>query len=339
MNTAQLLMDLSNAFGPVGYESEVQEVIKKAIEPYVDELYCDEIGNLIALKKGSDKRVGVFTHIDEVSLVISNVDERGFARFEELGGVDPKVLISQKVKIRSGDGKDRRGVIGMLAPHLQKHSTKGEVPSFDELFIDASMNPDFEKIGMGDLAVIDFAAFELNGKVSGKALDDRACAAISIETARELSKFANHPSVYFVFTTREEVGAMGAQVAAEALRPDLGVAMDVTHHNKENCVELGKGPAITVGGPNIHKGYFKKLDAYACEYGYSVQYEFGPGRTGTDADVVQLAGNGTPTLLLSLPELYMHTPVEVVQVSDLTTTAKLLAGFFSSLEEVEDDET
>lgn len=331
MNLARLLVDLSNAFGPVGYESEVHSVIKEAIDPFVDETYTDEIGNLIAVKKGDKKRIGVFTHVDEVSLVISKIDERGFARFEELGGIDPKVLISQKVKIKCRDGEERAGVIGMLAPHLQKKETRGEVPSFDELFIDASINPDFEKIDVGDLAVVDFSAFEMNGKVSGKALDDRACAAISIETARELSKYSLTPTVYFVFTTREEVGAIGAKGAAEALELDLGVAMDVTHHDKESDIELGKGPALTVGGPNIHKKYFELLNNYAKDNEIKVQYEFGSGRTGTDADNVQIAGIGIPTLLLSLPEMHMHTPVEVVQISDVAGTARLLAGFFVSL--------
>ncbi|MBN2220093.1 MAG: M20/M25/M40 family metallo-hydrolase [Kosmotogaceae bacterium] len=332
MNLARLLVDLSNAFGPVGYESEVHSVIREAIGPFVDEIYTDEIGNLIAVKKGTKKRIAVFTHVDEVSLVISKIDERGFARFEELGGIDPKVLISQKVKIKCRDGKERAGVIGMLAPHLQKKESRGEVPSFDELFIDASINRDFEKIDVGDLAVVDFSAFEMNGKVSGKALDDRACAAISIETARELSKYSLTPTVHFVFTTREEVGAIGAKGAAEVLEIDLGVAMDVTHHDKESDIELGKGPALTVGGPNIHKKYFELLDNYAKDNEIKVQYEFGAGRTGTDADNVQIAGTGIPTLLLSLPEMHMHTPVEVVQISDIAGTARLLAGFFVSLE-------
>lgn len=335
MNTARLLIELSNAFGPVGYEDRVHEVIKAELSPYVDEIYRDEIGNLIAVKKGSSRRVGVFTHIDEVSLVISAIDERGFARFESLGGVDPKILISQKVRIVCRDGKERKGVIGMLAPHLQKPGSKGDVPSFDELFIDVSINQDFDKIDIGDLAVVDFAAFEMGEKVSGKALDDRACAAISIETAKLLSRYREHPTVYFIFTTREEVGAMGAKAAAEALEFDLGLAMDVTHHSKEDGIEMGNGPVLTVGGPNIHKGYFKKLDDYARKNGFSVQYDYGSGHTGTDADVVQLAGNGTPTLLLSLPQLFMHTPVEVVQVCDILNSARLLSGFFCSLEEVE----
>ena len=335
MSVNQLLMDLSNSFGPVGYEDEVHGVIREAIEPYVDDIYTDVIGNLIAVKRGSNRRIGLFTHIDEVSLVISNIDDRGFARFEMLGGVDPKILISQRVKIRCRDGKERRGVIGMLAPHLQKQSSRGDVPSFDELFIDTSMNPDFEKIDIGDLVVVDFEAFEMNGKISGKSLDDRACAAISIEVAKEMAKYVNCPTLYFVFTTREEVGTMGAKAAAEELALELGVAMDVTHHSKEDNIELGKGPVLTVGGPNIHKEYFRKIEDYAKDHGHSFQYDYGPGHTGTDADVVQLAGSGTPTLLLSLPQMFMHTPVEVVQVSDVVNSARLLSGFFSFLEEVE----
>lgn len=336
MNTAKLLLELSNSFGPVGYEDEVRDVIRKWIGPYVTSISTDALGNLIAFRKGNGKmKLGVFTHIDEVSLVISAIDNRGFARFETLGGIDPKVLISQKVKVICRDGKERRGVIGMLAPHLQKASTKTQVPGYDEMFIDMSMNPDFEEIGMGDLAVIDIKALEMNGKISGKALDDRACAAISILTAKNMGLYASNPDVYFVFTSREEIGAMGAQVAAQALDLDLGIAMDVTHVSKPNDVDLGKGPALTVGGPNIDKRYFKLLDDFAKSSNIQVQYEIGAGRTGTDADVVQIANQGIPTLLASLPQLFMHTPVEVVQISDVENTAKLLSGFFASLEEGE----
>lgn len=205
----------------------------------------------------------------------------------------------------------------------------------DDMFIDVSMNPDYDEIEIGDLVVIDIEAFESNGKVIGKALDDRACAVISLLVAKQLSKFSQFPDVYFVFTSREEVGGMGARVAAQGIQPDIGIAMDVTHAHKRTGIELGKGPAITVGGPNIHKGYFKMLDDVAKREGIKVQYEIAAGRTGTDADNVQIAGTGIPTLLVSLPNKFMHTPVEVVQISDVEESARLLVNFLVAVEEGE----
>ncbi|OAA31932.1 peptidase M42 [Kosmotoga arenicorallina S304] len=339
MKITELLRDLSNSFGPVGYEDETRQLIHERISPFVDEVNIDSMGNLIALKKGNTgKRVAIFTHMDEISLVISKTDERGFARFEGLGGIDPKVLISQKVRIKCRDGVERRGVIGMLAPHLQDKKSKGKVPGFDELFIDISMNSDYEAVQPGDLVVVDFKALELNGKVIGKALDDRACCAVSILTAKELEKFTLRPDVYFVFTSREEIGVFGAKVAAEGIRPDLGIAMDVTHDNSEFDISIGKGPAISVGGPNIDKKYFDKLDKTAKKHNIPVQYEFAAGRTGTDADMVQISGTGIPTLLMSLPQMYMHTPVEVIDTKDVENSVRLLVEFLSELEEGEKDE-
>jgi len=339
LKVTELLKDLSNSFGPVGYEDETRQLIFDRISPFVDELKVDNMGNLIALKKGNTgKRIATFTHMDEVALVISRIDERGYARFEGLGGIDPKVLISQKVRVKCRDGVERRGIIGMLAPHLQDAKSKGKVPGFDELFIDLSMNPDYEAIQPGDLVVIDFEALELNGKVVGKALDDRACCAVSILTARELERFSRRPDVYFIFTSREEIGAFGAKVAAEGIKPDLAIAMDVTHDNSEFEINIGKGPAISVGGPNIDKKFFEKLDKTAKKHNVPVQYEFAAGRTGTDADVVQISGTGIPTLLISLPQKYMHTPVEVIDPTDVENSVRLLAAFLAELEEGEKDE-
>ncbi|AKI96508.1 M42 family metallopeptidase [Kosmotoga pacifica] len=339
MKAAELLKELSNSFGPVGYEDETRELILERIKPHVDEVSIDNMGNLIALKKGNTgKKVAIFTHMDEIALVISRIDERGFARFEKLGGIDPKVLISQKVKIKCRDGVERRGVIGMLAPHLQDKGTRDKVPDFDKLFIDLSVNPDYEAVQVGDLAVIDFEAIELSGKVVGKALDDRACCGISILTAKELERFTSRPDVYFIFTSREEIGSFGAKVSAEAIQPDLGIALDVTHDDSEFEISIGKGPAISVGGPNIDKKFFKILENTAKKHNIPIQYEFAAGGTGTDADVVQISGIGIPTLLISLPQKYMHTPVEVVDTKDVENSVRLLSTFLSELEEGEKNE-
>ncbi|MFO7881796.1 MAG: M20/M25/M40 family metallo-hydrolase [Kosmotogaceae bacterium] len=338
MKTSDLLMQLSNAFGPVGYEEEAIDVIKKSINPFVNEIYVDNIGNLIAHKKGSGKKLAFFTHMDEIALVISSIDDKGYARFDTMGGIDPKILIAQRVKIKSRDGKIRTGIIGMLAPHLQKRETRKDVPHYDDLFIDVSMNSDHEKVNVGDLAVVDIKSYQVNNKVIGKALDDRACCAISILLASQLDKFSSVPDLYFVFTTREEVGGLGAQVASQIIQPDLAVVMDVTQDNKETGISIGKGPVLGVGGPIVNKAYYKDLKRTAKEKNVQIQYECTPGRSGTDADNVQIAGKGVPTLLLSIPQKHMHSPVEVIEPKDIEEAVRLLEAFSVSFKEGENNE-
>ncbi|MGC9383175.1 MAG: M20/M25/M40 family metallo-hydrolase [Kosmotogaceae bacterium] len=338
MKTSDLLMELSNAFGPVGYEEEAIDVIKEKINPFVDDVCVDNIGNLIAHKKGAGKKIAFFTHMDEIALVISTVDEKGFARFDTMGGIDPKILISQRVKIKSRDGKTRTGIIGMLAPHLQNKETRKEVPHFDDLFIDVSMNPDYEKVNAGDLAVIDITSFKLKDKVIGKALDDRACCAVSILLAEQFDKYSSVPDLYFVFTTREEVGGLGAQVASQTIQPDLAVVMDVTQDSEDSGISMGKGPVLGVGGPIVHKKCFKDLKNTAKKNNVQIQYEYTPGRSGTDADSVQIAGKGVPTLILSIPQKHMHSPVEVINPKDVEESVRLLESFAVSLKEGEPNE-
>ncbi len=339
MKTQDLLIELSNSYGPVGYEDDAQKVVRKWLKPYAEEFTTDPMNNLIVKSphKGK-KRIAIFTHLDEIGLVITSVDDRGFARFDTLGGIDPKVLISQRIKIRSKDGTIRWGIIGMLAPHLQKASTRDDVPDYDSLFMDVSANSDFQKIEPGDLGLIDFTAFETQGKVIGKTLDDRACCAVSILAAKEMQRYSVLPETYFVFTSQEEDGASGARAAAEAIQPDVGIVMDGTLVSKELDIELGKGPVITSGGIIVSKRHVKLLEDTAKEMNIECQVWAAPGRSGTDADAVQMSGKGVPTLLLEIPMMFMHNPVEVVQISDIEAASRLLAAFLNRLEEGVDNE-
>lgn len=334
MKAQDLLIELSNSYGPVGYEDDAHEVVKRWLKPYVEEFTTDALNNLIARSPHRGKtRAAIFTHLDEIGLVITSVDERGFARFTTLGGIDPKILISQRIKIRSKDGTVRWGVVGMLAPHLQKPTTRGDVPDYDALFMDVSANNDFQKIEPGDLGLVDSSAFEMQGKVTGKTLDDRACCAVSILAAREMQRYSVLPETHFVFTSQEEDGASGARGAAEAIRPDVAIVMDGTLVSKDYDIELGKGPVITLGGVITSKKYVKLLEDTAKELNIECQFSAAPGSTGTDADSVQMSNIGVPTVLLEVPMMYMHTPVEVVQISDVEAAARLLAAFLNRVEE------
>jgi endoglucanase len=334
VKTDDVLMKLSDSFGPSGYEDEVLNLIEESIKNDVDEIIRDSLKNLIALKRGNGKKkIAIFTHMDEIAFLISSIDERGFARVETIGGVDPKVIISQKVIIKSRDGKIRKGIFGMLAPHLQNNETRKKIPDYSSLFLDVSMNADWKNIEVGDLVGVDTKAIKLADLVCGKAMDNRACVLVNMLLAKELNKYSSYPDVYHVFNTQEEVGLIGATVSSHRINPDLAIVMDVTFHDPETDVKIGGGPAISVGGPNVDKNYYKKLTEYASDNDFKFQYEVANGRSGSDADAVQLARKGIPTLLLSIPIKYMHTPVEIVGVKDIDNTAKLLAGFLYSLTE------
>lgn len=339
MKTEDVLIKLSNSFGPSGYEDEVIDYIQEEIKDNVDEISRDSLKNLIAFKKGNGKmKVAIFTHVDEIAFLISNIDERGFARVDTIGGVDPKVIISQRVIIKSRDGKVRKGIFGMLAPHLQNDDTRRKVPNYSELFLDISMNDDWKEIQVGDLVTIDTKAVKLENRICGKAMDNRASAMVNMLITEELNKYSSYPDVFHVFNSQEEVGLIGAKVGAQSIDPDLAIVMDATFHSPENDVKIDGGPSIVVGGPNIDKKYYKKLTKYASNNDIKYQNEFANGRSGTDADAVQMAGEGIPTLILSIPCKYMHTPVEIVGIKDIENTAKLLAGFLYSLTEEGDEE-
>jgi len=322
--SAELLKKLSKAFGPSGYENEVIDIIEEELEG-VCETRRLKSGSLLAIKNGDGRgKLMVSTHIDEVGLVISKV-KNGYGRLVPIGGIDPKVLPSQVVKIKTRDGF-QRGVVGMLAPHLQK-GEKQDV-DFNSLFVDLSCAPAAQ---VGDMAVVDTVAECIGDEhFHGKALDDRASVVALILALKELSRFKTHADFYALFSSREEVGMVGAMTGTFEVKPDLGIAVDVTFGDNDSPhapkIEINKGPAISIGAAT-HKNSYDLAIKVAKQYDIPYQIEPSPGRTGTDADAVQLAYRGVPVLLFSIPEFYMHTPVEVVSLNDVKWTARLLSAF------------
>ncbi len=328
--TVDLLKKLSSVDAPSGWEDRAVEEIEKILK----EGRRTKLGGLVHEAKGRGrfrKRVGVFAHVDEVSLVVSAEAGDGFFYIETVGGVDPKILPASKVKVYTRDGVVR-GVIGITAPHITPPEKKGKVQGYDDLLLDVSMD-DWRKVRVGDRVVLDVQPCELNGKVCGKALDDRAgCTALIL--AREfLKKLFSKNDVYFVFSSMEEVGGGGAKTVAHELKIDYAIVVDVTFAEKiegYQKIEIGKGPAIGIG-PFIDRELAKRAMEIAEENGINHQIEALPMRTGTDADDVRRAWVGIKTLLLSIPLLHMHTPVEIVDPKDVEETARLIAHVAASL--------
>ncbi|HOK22452.1 MAG TPA: M42 family metallopeptidase [Candidatus Hydrothermia bacterium] len=330
-----------NAISPSGFEEEAVRVWADRAKKYADRVYTDYHGNAIAvLNERKEPRVMLAGHIDEIGYMITYVDENGYLYFSTIGGVDPQIAQGQRIWIKGKDGSRILGVIGKKAIHLLDEEERKRVPKFKDMWIDIGANNRdevFEKIEIGTCAV-NAQIYErlFNGNVVARGFDDRVGSFIALESLIELSKIKGElsTSVYAVATVQEEVGLRGARTSAFAIDPHIGIAVDVTHTADQPGVEkkvigdlkLGSGPIIA-RGPNISPKVFEKLVQTAKELNIPYQIEPEPYATGTDANVIQLTRSGVATGLVSVPNRYMHTPCEVVNLSDLDNIINLLASF------------
>ncbi|HIP92443.1 MAG TPA: M42 family peptidase [Thermotoga sp.] len=327
LKTKDLLMELSKIDAPSGFEKEAIDFIEGKIKDSVNVIKRTRLGGLIAgIESKGNLRIGIFAHVDEISFVISKIEKGNFARLETVGGVDPKVVLASEVKILTHDGI-ARGIIGFLAPHLQKPEDRKKVPMYDEIFVDFSVSSLAKSIKVGDRVVLKGDPIELNGKIVGKALDNRAGCVSLIKSIKLLEKYKIYSNVYYIFSTQEEVGGPGASTIAYELNLDYAIVVDVTHADDSlpffEKISLGGGPVIGFG-PSVDKNFWKKIMEIARKNGIKYQKEPLPGRSGTDTDEIQITGIGVKTALISIPLKYMHTPVEVVDPFDVDETARLL---------------
>ncbi len=279
----------------------------------------------------------ITAHYDEIGMLVKSIDEKGFIKFTNIGGLDPRVLLAQEVIIHGKE--DVFGVIGAKPPHLltQEESSKGI--KIRDLSIDTGLSPSRVKelISIGDTITFRAFPFNLNGnKFSSKSLDNRSGIAVLVETMKELSarKFAH--DVYFTATVQEEIGLAGAATATYNIKPDIAIVIDVCHGDmpntsKEETYPLGKGPAIGLG-PILDRNISRKLIDIAKERNIPYQIDVEPRDTGTEAWAVQVSRSGVPTGLISIPVRYMHTPVETVCLDDIRNAARLTAEFVSRYE-------
>lgn len=340
MDSKSLLEILSNANGPSGYEHTLQDIILPPFKPYADDTRVDRMGNIIALKKGTNSneniKIMLAAHMDEIGLMVKDIEDNGFLRFTSIGGIDPRTILGQEVMVHGK--RTVFGVIGSKPPHLQDPDKANESIKMEDMTIDIGFSKEEveEFISIGDTITINRQLIDLkNNRVAGKALDDRAGIAVLYECIQELSNMKHDADVYFVSTVQEEVGMAGAITSTYNINPDIGIAIDVgfgtTPELKSyDSIELGKGPGITLGA-NIHPGLRKELVRIAKEYNIPYQMEINAGPTGTDARAMQITREGIASLVLSIPLRYMHTSVEVIDMIDIKNTAKLLAFYISAI--------
>ncbi len=319
-----LIKKLVEAWGPSGSEDQVRALVRAEISGLADAITVDPLGNLIAVVKRKAKngrKVILTAHMDEIGLVVSHIDERGFARVQPFGGINPLACVGGRVRFADG----RLGVLGLEA----RRDDPSKLPALSEMFIDvgAASRADCP-LQVGDAAAPWRPMEDLGGRLVAKSMDDRIGVAILIETLRALQRTPHE--VAFVFSVQEEVGARGAGVAAFGLDADLGLAVDVTRtgdtpNGVKMDVSLGLGPAIKLRDSNlVADPRIKALLAQrAAEAKLPVQYEILEGGS-TDASAMQIARGGLPAGCLSIPTRYIHTPSEVVDYGDVQASVRLL---------------
>jgi putative aminopeptidase FrvX len=337
-----LLKKLTEACGAPGQEGEVRDLIRSEIEPYVDEIRTDALGNLIAVKNPSaaGPKVMLAAHMDEVALMILGIEKNGYLRFRPIGGIDPRVLVAKTVLIGE---KKIPGVIGSKPIHLQKPEERQRPMGIDELLIDigAKNQDEAEKlVKLGDCAYFATKYEEFGqDKVKAKALDDRVGCALLIEILKENYEFP----LYGVFTVQEEVGLRGAGVAAYQVQPDVALVLEGTTASDVpgtgthlHATSVGKGPALTVMDRTVipHPSLVRELIDLAEQH--SIPYQIRRTNTGgTDAGQIQLTAGGTKAAVIAVPCRYIHSAASVMSKQDFESALKLAKTYLLSLHERE----
>jgi endoglucanase len=341
----QFLVDLLSAPGPSGYEGPVRSVWKAEVEGFADRVNVDVHGNAIGIYNGSGSpRIMFAGHMDELGFQIIYIDERGYLYFDNMGGFDMQIVPGRKVHIHTAKGKVL-GVLGKKPIHLMQPADRRKVPDKHDLWIDIGVADGDEAkkmVAIGDPVTYEPNFEDLrNGLAVSRGFDNKAGAWVVAEALRRVSKAKKKckASVYAVATVQEEIGLRGAKTSTYGVDPLVGIAVDVTWAMDHPSVDkrqvgeckLGGGPVITRGA-NVNPVVFERLLQVAKRKKIPHQIQAEPGGTGTDANAIQLSRAGVATGLLSVPQRYMHTPVEIVALDDLDNTAKLLAEFALSVD-------
>jgi endoglucanase len=339
----ELLLSLLSAPGPSGYEGPAVEVWRGAAS-FAD-LEVDGIGSSIATIGDAEAKptLAVVGHIDEIGLTITHVDEKGFLYFAPIGGWDAQVLVGQRMRLQTREGPVS-GVIGRKAIHLLKEEQRKQAVELDALHIDVGAGDRERALAMvriGDSAVVAAEPVQLDGsRLVSRAMDDRLGAYVALESLRrshERDSLSGRMAA--IASVQEEIGLKGAATSAYAARPDLALAIDVTHANDTPGADEKQGGSHPLGsGPVIGRGstlspkIFELLVAVAADAGIEHTVEASGRYTGTDADAIQISRAGIPTGLVSIPLRYMHSPVEMVDLGDVEATVELVSAFAAALD-------
>ena len=328
--------------GPSGDEAAAARLWREYAGGFADRVWADVRGNSYAALDGSGPRVLLAGHIDEIGLMITHIDDDGFLSFAGVGGWDSQVLVGQRIRLLGKQG-ELIGVIGKKPIHLMKGDERERASKIEDMWIDIGVRSKAEArelVRVGSVGVIDGTIYELpHRRIVSRGLDNRIGAFTVVEALRLLSEDRPQASVAAVATSQEEVGDfVGARTAAFSFDPQVAIVVDVTfatdhpdaNKRRQGDVSLGGGPVIERGSANSPVVYDMLLAiAEREQIAYSVGVS--PAYTGTDADAIHMARGGVAVGVVSIPNRYMHSPSEMIQLDDVENAARLIAAFVRDL--------
>ncbi len=334
MINVELLKKVCQTPGAPGFEQPIRTLILKQLDGLTDKVSVDAMGNIIALKKGRERqRVMVAAHMDEISFIVTHIDDEGFLRFHPLGGFDPKTLTSQRVIVHGR--RDLVGVMGSKPIHIMKEEERKKQVPIGDYFIDLGMpKEEVEKyVAIGDPVTRQRDLIEMGECVNSKSLDNRVSVFILLETLRNLQDKDLPYDLYAVFTVQEEVGLRGAISATHRVDPDFGFGLDVTiafdvpgANAHEKVTQLGKGTAIKIMDGSAISDY--RMVAYLKKVANEADIPWQPEilpKGGTDTAGLQRYGKrGAITGAISIPLRHIHQTIELAHKADIKHSIDLL---------------
>lgn len=341
----EFLQKLVDAPSPTGAEEIAQNMFREYLKDAADEFHTDVLGNVDAvLNPGGSPKIMLMAHVDEVGLQVRYISDKGFIYFNQLGGLDAHLLPSKRVSILTKSGTEILGVIGKKAIHLQEPDERKKVIKLKDQYIDigARSREEVEKLGIniGDPIVFNdkFSNLGNNGDIVSRCFDDKIGVFIIAEVLRHLKKESISAAVHCVSSVQEEIGTRGAIVSSFNVNPDVGIAFDVTHTSDTPGVKevdigikkLGAGPVV-VRGPNINPKLFSLIVETADELNIPLQISAYPRPTGTDARSIQMTRGGVATGLIGIPNRYMHSMTEIVNLKDVQAIVKLTVSLVKKI--------
>jgi putative aminopeptidase FrvX len=336
----QLLDNLLRTPGTSGYEQRVQQVVRDFLTPLADQVSTDAHGNVIACKNpDGTRRILIDAHCDQIGLIVSHIDENGFLFVQPIGGWDPQQLVGQKVVVWSSD-EGVPGVISRKPIHLQDESERSQVAKLNDLWIDigaTSAQEAGESVRIGDSVTLVMGYETLaNRRIAGPAMDDRVGLWVGLEAFRQAAIQNPECAIYVVSAVQEEIGLRGATTAAYGVDPHIGIALEVTHATdcpgldprQQGHLKVGSGPVV-FRGPNMNPHIFAALESAAQATGANYQVAACGRAAPNDSNTIQTTRSGVATGLISMPNRYMHSAVEIVSLDDMENAAKLLGHYLS----------
>ena len=343
----EFLKALLLAPSPSGYEQPVQTVVRDCVQSFADQVTTDVHGNVIVAKNpGAAQRVLLAGHCDQIGLVVSYIDDKGYLYTKPIGGWDPQQLIGQRMTVWTASGPIP-AVIARKPIHLLKEEERNKVVKLEEMWLDIGARDKADAASLvmiGDPVTLELGYQELrNGLANAPGMDNITGVWVVIEALRRAATHALNCAIYAVSTVQEEIGLRGAYTSTFGIAPHIGIAVDVTHatdcptmdQKQGGDIRLGNGPVIE-RGPNVNPRLFTRLVETANTQQIPYQIAAHNRGTGTDANAIQLSRAGVVTGLVGIPNRYMHSAVETIALNDIDRAADLLAAFMVNLSGTED---